>query len=376
MYVQTVLERSGVKMNRNETYELDLPDNGLLMGLHLFLSGDEVSGYGATGGDWRLIDEISKIEILANASTPLKSFTGREAQLAAFWHSGKTAGDVWRNYASNTQFASVLVPFNRRPGDTRLALDLSRYNNVKLRVTNTATSSDFSDTLAITVLAQYLRDVSPGSILGFLKTVEYKSWLTVQNAWDYNKLPSEEIIRRIFLQSDPAHGTNSKADTSFFNLCDDIRLALRSRTVDVYRGSGAHYMRLQHYSTPGEVMTGGLLYGTADYGFRFDVGYPYQWFGIAGSKDDAVAGTLPTIDVGETADTIKPETYEGDSPIAMNVRGQGYMNGLMFPFDYEDDPSTWLIPEVVRDVTLDVHTRDSSSADNGYNRIILDTFAP
>ena len=377
MYLQHVIERDGAYMARSATYKLDLPKNGILSSLHLFIGGDEVSGFGSSGGRWRLIDGITRVELLANASTPIKSMTGREAQVQAFWDSGKVAADVWRNYASNTQFASILLNMGRRLNDPYFALDLSRYNSVTLQVTNDLTSSEFSDTLSITVLATYLRDVAAGQIKGYLRTEEYRSWLTVKNAWEYNELPTDLIVRRILLQCDPAHTIANRADTTFTNLADDIRLAIKTRTNDVYRGSASQYMRLNHYMAPGEVMTHGLLYAPADVGLSFDVGYPSGWAGISGSKDGSPSTVVPTIDPGETADTVKPESYEADSPISVFVRGQGYMNTLMVPFDVNpDDPSTWLDPEANKQVTLDVHTRNSDSADNGYNRIVLDRLVP
>ena len=124
MYIQTVVERDSVKANRGETYKLDLPKTGLLSSLHIFASADKVSNASETGGKWRLVDWLTKIEVLANASTPIKSLSAREAQALAFWDTGKVAADVWRSYASNTEFASILLNFGRWPCDPRMALDL------------------------------------------------------------------------------------------------------------------------------------------------------------------------------------------------------------------------------------------------------------
>ena len=68
--------REAVSMTLNNTFKLELPDAGKLSALFIRISGSQISGFGASGGDWRIIDKISKVEVLANGSSIVKSITG------------------------------------------------------------------------------------------------------------------------------------------------------------------------------------------------------------------------------------------------------------------------------------------------------------
>ena len=66
MFWQKEVIRESVAMTLNDTYNLDLPDFGLLGSMLIRISGAEVSGLGQSGGAWRIIDFISKLEVILN----------------------------------------------------------------------------------------------------------------------------------------------------------------------------------------------------------------------------------------------------------------------------------------------------------------------
>jgi hypothetical protein len=203
----------------------------------------------------------------------------------------------------------------------------------------------------------------------------YRSWLTVQNATEYNELPVEYAIRRIYLQAVPAT-TTGKNDTAFYNCLYNIRLMLKSRTLEVFNGHAQQYLRLDHMRLKGLPIDQGQAYFDVDVGFNTDIGYPKAWAGIQVASSESVTGVAQLISISSNGHMEK-EVQTSDSPLSYILYGQGAYSGLCFPFDLvDDDPSSFLDPEANKQVTVDVTTQDSASADNATNHIVLDRFVP
>lgn len=371
MFLQREYVRENVAMSLNATYKLDLPEHGLLTSLLIRISGGEASGYGASGGAWRIIDKVSKLAVLVNGATVCKSLTGYQAQALAFYDQGVLPPGDWRNYATNTQFEYLLLNFGRYMGDTEFGLDLSQFANVELQVTNTATASDFSD-LTISVLGIYVRGSTVGKFQGYLRTEEWRAWTTVADETKYNDLPVEHLIRRIMLQAIVPVDANNVDTTSNSNLMDDVELGLDTGQVRVYKGGIDDLMRENYLDTGKPIVIGGSPYHTADKGIDLGLGRIIAYAQGAGSQDGAGAGTIPTLESARTNGILKPETFEADSPMNLIVVGMAPFYTAQFDFNLGWDVNNWLDPNQRKTVKLDIHTRNASSAAGGRNAIVLD----
>jgi len=373
MFWQREYVRENVSMDLNGTYKLDLPEHGLLGSLLLRITGSEASGYGQSGGDWRIVDEISKITVLLNGATICKSLTGYQAQALAAHDQGVIPPGHWQNYATNMQSEYFLINFGRWLFDLEVGLDLAKFNNVELQVENTATASDFSD-LTISVLGYYLRDAGAGGFAGYMRSEEWRSWTTVADETKYNDLPTEYILRRILLQAIPAVDSDNVEKTNMANLMDDIELSLDTGVIRVFKGGIDDLMRENFLDTGKLYIVAGNSYMTADKGIDVSLGYVLGGAWGAGSADGAGAGTVATMETGRTSFTQKAETYEADSPIGWLFAGMSPFLTALFRFDWDYNPATWLDPDRRKTVKLDIHTRNSSSAADGRNAIVLDRF--
>lgn len=371
MFFQKEYIREAVSKTVGGTYRLDLPEHGLLSSLFLKIEGTDVGAYGQGEADWRVIDEISKIEILLDGATICKSLTGYQAQALAFFDQGVMPPSTWRNYATNTQVCYMLINFGRFLHDLEYGLDLAKYDNVELRITDTADATDFS-ALAVSILATYLREAPAGQFKGHIRSEEWRQWTGVQDATEYLTLPIQHIIRRVILQSIPAVNSDFVADTGMHNPMDDVAFSLDTGAVRVYKGGIDAIVRDNFYDQGKELIVGGQAYQLADDGVDVGLGYVQKVATAPGSKDGAVAGTVATLEAGMTHGTLKSETYEGDSPWLFIAGGLAPFHCLQFRFDHDSNPLTWLNPSERASVLLDIHTRNSSSADNGYNAVILD----
>lgn len=375
MYWQRKLERSGVSMTLNNTYKLLLPYQGLLGSLLLKFSGDEVSGLGANGGSWRLIDYLSQVQVVVNGSIVIKSYTGYELMGLTWFDQGVLPDGDWRNYASNTQFQDCLINFGRFFKDTICGLDLSKYSSVELWITNTATSSQFTD-YSVSVDAFYLMDAPAGQFPNYMNTQEWAVWTTVQDQWMYWNLPTEYPIRRIALNAIHAVDANNIATGAMVDLMDEIKFMLDTGNATVFDQSLDFIIRENLLEYGKLVVTGGWPYINNSKGIRMDVGRTVFASGIMGTQAGTIATVDPTIDSARSDFTQVGYSYLADHPMGLVVYGLAPFETAIINTHINNDISTFLDPNARKTVQLNVHTRNSSSAAGGRDAIVLDRLFP
>ncbi len=373
MYWQTERLRGGGALAVGSTYRLDLPEFGFLGSLMLWITGDEVSGVYDNGGAWRMVDHITQVELVANGSTVIKNLTGQLAQALAFYDQGIVARDRIRNYASNTQMCSIVLNLGRYLHDPDYGLDLGKYDNVELRVTTDATASEYASGLSINVDAIFQRPTGTARSLGFMRSEVWRQYTTVQDAWEYLEIPSEHLIRRILIQATPAYDATTKgADTKFDNVIYEIQHRLKTGELQVFDGLTSTLVRENAYDYGYLPLVAMHPYVNADKAVRTGVGDPDAHVFTVGTYSGAVETTIVTLTSGQTVDTLAFENAQAGGPLEGLVLGAGYHNTVVLRHDYNRDPITWLDPATYRTVLLNLHTRNSSSADNGTARILLD----
>lgn len=371
MFLQKEYIREGVSMTLNSTYVLDLPENGLLTSLFMRISGAEASGLGQSGGSWRIEDFISKVEIIANGATVIKSLAAREIKALAFYDQGICSPDSLRNYATNTQFSYLFLNFGRKLMDKELGLDLSKFQSVELKITNTATSSEFSD-LTVSTVGLFMRDYQPSALKGYMRTEEFRSWTTVADETKYFDLPIEHVLRRIMLTAIPDVDANYVSEDNIYNYMDDIQLDLDTGQIRVFKGGLDDLIRQNAYEYGRIPQVSGANYNFADKGWDAGLGYVFGGvFGIS-SKDTAVATSFATRTADQNYNTQTAESYEADSPIDFIVTGLAYQNTAMLRFDYDEDMGMWLDPNVRKSVKLNIHTKNAAADADGTNKVVLD----
>jgi len=344
MYWQYEYLRENDDFTRNSTYRVDLPENGYLSAIQFRISAPQVSGAFADTLKWRISDFIDKIEIIGNGSVIIKSLTGNVLQALQFFDTGIASMDYWHSYATGTQRFNCILLFGRYLFDEDYGLDLSQWDNVEVRVTNSATSSYYGSDFSISLLCYYKRG-DTGGFRGYLRTEEWRKWTTVAGEIKYLEMPIENKIRRIVIQAIPDVDSNNVEETNMFNVAYDIELALRTGVLRVYKGGSDDIIRMNHLFLRRLAMTYPQYYMTADYGRNIGIGYVLGGAWGSGSADGSGSSTVPTLEAGRTSFTQKPETYEGDSPIQGLHVGYAPENCFFFPFYFKDEPEGYLDPK-------------------------------
>ena len=376
MYWQREFLRAGVTWTNGGTLKLDLPKVGLLgsIMIHAYRAG--VTDAFNAAYKWRLIDYINKVEVIANGSELIKSYTGEVAKGLTFLDGGGGAPDQEFNYGSSTKRAHFMINFGRRLFDRKYLLDLSKFNSVEIQLTNDGSSTFFGGDWTVDILCYYLRGAAGITLPGYMRTEEWRSWTTVQNERKYLDLPTERKIRRILLHVLPAHGTNNNADTQGYNVVDDIELYLKSREIKVLDYSLRELWYENYFDLGRQPMSALEPYHTSTYGVKTGLG---QVLGKAAAQmpQSGTPGTnTVALEAGNDGDTQKL-LRTGTDNYSYLMMGLALENLANIRFDQDpDDPSSWLDPAADKVVNLDVHTKDSATADNGVVKVILDRLVP
>jgi hypothetical protein len=370
MYKQLEYLREGVTMTRGATYREDLPDAGMLSALLFKLSAPCASNASLAVANWRLQDYLGTLEVIANGATIIKSLDWKNAAFYHFLRTGVTPLGAWRNYATNTQFEYLLLMFGRFPGDPSYGLDLSKYDNVEVRLTNSASSTYYGSDITASIMQLWLRDHA-GGFQGHIRSEKWREWTTVSDETKYFTLPSEYPISNITLRAVPP-ATNGVADTGFANMMDDIDFSIQGGTRKLYKG-GLDDLALMDYYMKGKLaLTSGLLDKTADYGAPVSLGRILGWATASGSKDGAVSSTVPTIEADSTDGYIKPEAREADSPIEFITMGYAFQESVALLDAPNLEPDLMLVPQQVGPVLLNVHTRSGATYAGGTAQVVLE----
>jgi len=375
MFWQREVLRDGVSMTFNQTYELDLPKSGLLGSLVLYVRSTDTGVSFATDPDYRLIDYITKIEIIGDGSEIIKSFDGLEALAAAWYDDGVEPVSMWRHYSNTPHRQWIPIHFGRMLQDELYGLDLSRFNQVTLKITNNATSSFFTTDITLSVIAYWLREAA-GAFGGYFREEVWKSWTPVAAAVEYNDLPTALAIRRILLEARPARDTaDAKNNSSMHRLMNPIDFSFRTGQTRVFYGPLEVLGHLSTIELRRHVETRGAAYRTAGYGFESGVGYVINNMGYGGADADGITTALANMRQ-DVQDSAQEQGYNSaNGALQWAVRGHGYNHTVPLWIAKASDLSDMLDPkalEVVKcDITCQSGTTVTGTDRNARNAIVL-----
>lgn len=349
--------RDAVSMTFAQTYELDLPKSGLLGSLVLYVSSSQ-NGYPCLGAvpKWRLIDYISKIEVIGDGSEVIKSFDGKEALAAAFYDDGVEPSGLWRQYSSTPQRQWIPIHFGRFLMDELYGLDLSRFAQVTLKITNDGSATYWTTDIKLTVIGYWLRE-APAALGGYFREEVWKSWLPVAAAVEYSDLPVALPIRRIVLEARPARvSTTCKNASTMHALMSDIDFTFRTGQTRVYKGSLEALGHLSILEMGRFVESRGAIDRTAGLGFECGVGYVHQNIGYGGADANSITTALSNMSM-DIQDSAQEMAYRsGNGQLEWAVRGHGYMHTLPLWVARKPDLSDLLDPEALKVVKVDILT--------------------
>lgn len=376
MFWQREVLRSGVGMTFAQTYELDLPKSGILGSLVLYIRSTQ-NGYPfLTAVKWRLIDYISKIEVIGDGAEVIKSFDGRQALACAFYDDFREPVSMWRHYSNTPHRQWIPIHFGRHFLDELYALDLGRWNQVTLKITNDASATEFTTDIDIDIIAYWIRE-GAAAAAGYFREEEWKTWAPAAAEVEYNNLPVALPIRRILLRARPAVDTaDAKNNSTMHALMSDIDFTFRTGQTRVYKGSLETLGHLSVMEMPALAETMLMIDRQDEYGFEVGVGYVTQGVKSQGTYTAAPAvypNTIAAADVQESAQEV--HSRAADTVHEGIFRGHGYMHNVPLLYARKPDLTDMLDPEaekvVKADITCLTGTTVAGTHANAQSAIIL-----
>jgi len=367
--------RDAVSMAFNQTWELDLPKNGQLGSLVLQMSSSAESNAFLILPKWRLIDYISKIEVIGDGSEVIKSYDGVEAITAAFYDDGRPPVGLWRTYATTPQRQWVPIHFGRHFLDEVYGLDLSRFKQVTLKITNDVTGTLYQTDITVSVFGYFMREGGDFGA-GYFREEVIKSWLPVVAATEYTDLPVALPIRRILLEARPARDTaDAKNNSTMIDLMLVIDFTFKSGQVRVYHDSLERLVHLTSLEGLSEAVTRGSINRTEGYGFECGLGYCTANLGVGTPDADNISTVTANMrkDIQDSAQEVGQHTAQG--PMAWIVRGGAYGDCTPLWYARKPDLADLLDPAALNVVKVDITCRSgrtlTGTSRNARNAIIL-----
>lgn len=184
-----------------QTEVFDLPRMGIISNLMLRF----VFHSGSSNTDTYVADAISKIEIIGNGSTVIKSYDGRQIQAIMAFDDLVMPPD--KEYSPDGGcYGYFDIRFGRFPGDEKYALDCSQWQSLELKITYDLAAGAIISTTGfattpkeLTALGLYAPVGAAFSPVGLIKSEEKKTYTTTAGGTEDLNLPSDYPYRRLLL---------------------------------------------------------------------------------------------------------------------------------------------------------------------------------
>lgn len=351
-------------MTDDDTDQIDLPSEGVISKMEIIISNTNV----ATISDVhrrRLAEHITNITVTGDTTDILHDLNAMQSRVFAMDTEQKIPAEEHRGYDSAVQNTVIPVYFGRYARDERYGLDLSKWTNVRLAVTN-----DFSDTwftnlygeISVRLLWTFNPEIRPEMYLA--KTIIDEQSVPTADRWARPIiLPVRHAVRRIGVeayiptQNATTHVGDPKAtlDTSI----EEIKFWKQARRDLIWDDSLRQLMRFNE-----DEYGHGLIEAYLDHGDPTNA----LWTDTALADLDVVTemlyGTAPTLvnDWAESALDFERHHNMTQWPntagthAGLMAYGRGYNNTAMIRF-YSwtpreiigDTDEEWLHPGVAGD---------------------------
>jgi len=376
MYLQREFYRTSASMTRNSTYRVSLPDNGYVTSLLLIFASTPVKDARLDVADWRFQDFLSKIEVLGNQATVIKSLTGRMAHVQQWLDGGPLIHSQDHNYGTSTLRCRLPILFGRKYIDWEYGLDLSRWDDVELRIANTGSSTYFSADHTVDILINYVRDVAGNPFRGYFRTEEWNNYLTVASEKKYLELPTEYKIRRILMQILTAQDANHMASRNDYETLSNIELFLKTGLLKVWDASLRYLWYDNLFSDGRYQLAGAEQYATTAKGFRVGLGQTFYKAATrvmhGGAQSTYAPGLYPGDD-GQTQRRLATLDNDQDSYLFAGIAPESC---AWFNFTTPDDPAGYLDPAAQKTVQLNYQIGTDSNDAGATIRTVLDRHIP
>lgn len=191
----TILARKAIAADTVEDIDIDVKDpiSQLVIVYDCkSVSSDDVTGHPA--------ECLTKIELI-DGSNVLYSLSGVEAQAVDFYHNKVEPANDFRYIDGGWSYMVFNLNFGRYLWDTELALDPTRFGNLKLRITIDVSAGGIAAVEGRLMVLAHLFDQKSISPIGFFMHKEIKSYTLASGSHEYTDMPLDFPYRKLFIRA-------------------------------------------------------------------------------------------------------------------------------------------------------------------------------
>jgi len=209
-YASLANDKTETSTSTTGTVTIDLPEKGILTELYPQCLHTKVYSNDRNLPDYQL---VTKLEVLVDGSTVVKSVTGQEARALCWLNGGPfTTTALFNGNGGDTDsYTGLPLYFNRFAGDMKAGLDLAAYSNPQLKITydSTQTSVDghtwdatTSPSFKYNVVAKILETAPVGFIGKYCQSREIDVWTQAASTEHTTEIPRGFDLKGLLLKTD------------------------------------------------------------------------------------------------------------------------------------------------------------------------------
>jgi hypothetical protein len=368
-----VREHKDQSLTAAKTDSFDIPESGIIDAI-IPIVATKNSNANHQAVDPFQFHHLSAIELIANGKTPLFSLTGDQLLARYFHDHGRLPAGKLDMYGSAYQYQKYPMYFGAHEKDPDYGLNAAKFSDLKLKITNKATSTNFDTTdLKVDVDIVYHEDRA-GPPAKYMLPYEYESYTPeTDTATKRIELPDRQLMRKVWttLDRDRADAT-SKYTCHPYELAAKLKLLLRNRVLTVFDETYARhsYFNIQDVERPGWAHVRGAFY-SADYYLDQLFAYPLTTSLTVQTQDTSTTDLVVFSHLSERL--AKPRGLTGSGvQVSAAIYGWGILDSFLVADYTKLGEPNYLDPAKVKPAQLEFE----SSKDDGEIQVCVEEVWP
>lgn len=330
MYFSRVREHKDLTLTAAKQDSFDIPEGGVIDSIIPLIRTLNSSDAQAQL-HYYMFHHLTAIELIADGKTPLFSLTGDQLLARYFHDHGKLPPSTLESYGNAESFMMFPMYFGRHLKDPDYGLDASKFSDLKLKITNDFTTTDYQTSgLEIDVDILY-HEEQPAIPAKYMLPYEFEAYTPESDTASKRvELPDRRPMRKIWITMDrDCAGSTSGYTCHPYELVKYLKLVLKNRSLTVFdeqwnRHLYFNYQDWEHY---GSVHVRGAV---ADATHKHDLLFAYpQNVQITICTQDVTTTYLINFHHGQER-RLGPRGATGSNlQFALDVHGWGILDSFM-----------------------------------------------
>jgi hypothetical protein len=235
-----------ISLTDNDTDQIDLPSEGVISKMEILIAITNAADIDDEG-QRRLSEHITNVSLTGDTNDIIHDMNAQQSRVMALDTEQKVPPETFRGYNSATQRTVIPIYPGRYARDEEFGLDLSKWTNVRLSITNDFAAAHFAAgtaTLSARFLWTFDPEIKPASYLA--KTIIDEQSVPTANMWTRPViLPKRYPIRRIavegFIPTLTGAGEEGMPKAKLSESITDIKFTKQARKHTVITATQRRY---------------------------------------------------------------------------------------------------------------------------------------